>query len=109
MANLLWVIEYDKLAVATDGKTVPAGREPALAKQRVDFTGVTGTGTELSSKFNANTRYVEVVCDTDCQVEFGKSGVVQTGNTSKPVFANDRLFVGIDPSNVNTLAYRILA
>ena len=52
------ISEYGYLVQDSSGKIVPVAAEPALATQTVTYTTSTA-----SSAFNAQTRFIRIVCD----------------------------------------------
>lgn len=90
MANL-YISEYAVLASAQGG-AAQAAAEPALAVQKVDFSG----GAALSSAFNSQTRFVRLHTDAICSVRFDGS----TATTSYPRMAADQTeYFGVQPGS----------
>lgn len=63
----LFITEYSEVP-AIRGVPMPVAVEPAVANQAVSFTT-----SAASSAFNAATRYVRVIADADCHLEFGSA------------------------------------
>jgi hypothetical protein len=61
----LHIQEYADIARTGSGEVLPGGLEPALASQAVTFTTTTA-----SAAFNANTKFVRIVCAADSYLVF---------------------------------------
>lgn len=77
MANL-YITEF--VAIPKDGPygtstPMPVGATPAIAEQKVAFTTTT-----QSAAFNAATRYVRVISDTNCHLAFGANPTATTSS-----------------------------
>lgn len=70
------ISEYDRLPETAQGDDLPVAREPALVTQTVTYTTSTG-----SAVFNANTRYVRIVCDAKAHFVFSTAGTNATANS----------------------------
>lgn len=60
------ISEYGEIVKDASAVVVPVASEPAIATQSVTYT----TSTQ-SAKFNANTRFVRIVCDAKAHFVFG--------------------------------------
>jgi hypothetical protein len=76
MSNL-YITEYAEQARDEQGQHILAGKEPAIATQKVAFTGTAGT----SAAFNALTTFVRIHADGIASVKFGTA---PTATTSDP-------------------------
>jgi hypothetical protein len=94
----LYITEYSSLQQAGFG-TVPVGKEPAVATQKVDFTG----GETQSAPFGNTTRFIELHPDAVCSVLFGEE---PHANTNHPrITSGQSKFFGVDPgSKVSVVA-----
>lgn len=90
MANL-FIQEYAELAEDVKGYKIQAGREPAITNQVVAFTTTT-----QSAAFNERTKFIRVVSDTLCYLEFGANPTATTA-TDMLVQANTVEFFGVIP------------
>lgn len=89
MANL-YISEFAVLATAQSG-TAQAAAQPAIATQKVDFSG----GVASSAEFNSQTRFVRLQTDAICSVRFGG-----TATTSYPRMAADQTeYYGVQPGS----------
>lgn len=87
MANL-YISEYAVLASAQSGHA-QAAAEPALAVQKVDFSG----GAASSEAFNTQTKFIRLHTDAICSIRFGG-----TATTSYPRMAADGTeYFGVQP------------
>ena len=92
----VYISEF-KSAVSTIGTTAPPVLpQPAIANQALGFTGA-GT---LSNAFNAATRAVLVVGDTDCFYAFGATSATgATGAAGTYLPAKVPLIFGVAPGD----------
>jgi len=72
MANL-YVREY--VSPRNDNAVLPAPTEPAQADQKVAFTTSTA-----SAAFGVKTKYVRLIADADCHIQFGESPTATTSS-----------------------------
>ncbi|MCK5505545.1 MAG: hypothetical protein KAJ10_10305 [Thermodesulfovibrionia bacterium] len=79
--SILYITEYEKLAVDADGNIIPVGQEPAITTQAVSFTTTTP-----SAAFNTRTRFVRLTSDGECHMLFG---LAPTATTSHPQLLAD--------------------
>lgn len=100
-ASKLFISEYGVLS-ATNSGGVPAqiAPEPTIADQVVDFSG----GATSSAAFNAQTRYIRLMCDTRCAIRITTAGTAATTN-NKPLAADSPEYFGVQPGDkVNVIA-----
>lgn len=88
---ILYVSEYAELAKNSLGVAAQAPQEPALEQQAVTFT----SGETDSAAFNANTKFIRVVSDTNCFVQFGATPTAADGDDSTYLVANVEYFFGV--------------
>lgn len=94
MSNL-YIEEFSHLAQDGNGMPIAAGRQPALAVQKVSFTGTAG----VSSALNAATRFVRLHADGIMSYKFATdpSGVATTDPRQA---ASVTEYFALDPSLV---------
>lgn len=68
MANL-YITEFEDLGVDGKGTSVPVGKCPPVAQQKLTYTGTSAA----SNDFDKRTRYIRVTADADAHLEFGSS------------------------------------
>lgn len=85
----LYITEYENIAYVGDGRGVPVGLEPALATQKVSFTGTPGQ----SAAFNARTRFVRLHADGIMSIAFGTNPTAAV--TDPRVAASTTEFFGV--------------
>lgn len=92
----LEIVEYRELAEDQHGRTVMAGKEPAITGQQVDFS----SGAAASAAFNAETRFIMVRADVDARLAFGTA---PTATSSSPHFldSGQARFIGVDGRHEN--------
>lgn len=88
----LYVQEFVALANTDEGDPALV-LEPPLAAYVVDYTA----GVTPGPKFNALTRFVEIVPDSICSIKFGTFGAVVAAVTDMRYAANERLLRGVSP------------
>ena len=91
MSNL-YITEYAEQATDQEGRPILAGKEPAIAIQKVAFTTTHGE----SAAFNALTTFVRLHADGIAGIVFGKSPVATTSNSSR-IGSGVTEFFGIQP------------
>ena len=89
MSNM-YIAEYAELATDANGFTIQAGKEPALAHQKVAFTATAGA----SAAFNNLTKFVRIYCDAAGYLKFGTAPTAVTA-TDMPVSASTAEFFGV--------------
>lgn len=92
-----YVQEFGALT-QTDDTDVAVVTVPALASYVVDYTA----GATPSPKFQAGTRYVEIVVDSIASVKFGTFGTVVAAVTDNRMSANERILRGVSPPDFGT-------
>ena len=85
------ITEYQRLAVDSQGHSIPTGQEPSRHVQQVPITGAS----EASEPVSDVTRFVRVHADTTCRIAFGKEPVATAASQRLPGGATE--FYGIDP------------
>jgi hypothetical protein len=96
MASLR-ITEYEQLGEVPGGFRVPAGVEPATAKQAVTFTT-----SVASAAFNNRTNFVRIHTDSICAIEFGTAPTAVAGTGTRMV-AGQTEFFALNPSFRGTL------
>lgn len=71
---ILFISEFVRQGFEPRQGIVPAGEEPAIATQIVDFTG----GVAQSSTFNAKTNFIAMIADTAGYFVFGTAPTAVT-------------------------------
>lgn len=66
-----YITEYNSIGVQMG--TVPVAQEPAVTDQTVTFTTAT-----QSAAFNANTKYIRLIADAECHLQFGANPTATT-------------------------------
>jgi hypothetical protein len=99
MSNL-YITEYRGVgtnASADNGMSVQAAKAPALAEQKVSFTGTPG----LSAAFGANTRLVRIHVDGIASIRFSRADAAGAGSnaavTNKRMAADATEYFAVDP------------
>lgn len=88
------ISQYVNIAMATDGKELPAGSEPvAAATLKVTFT----TTSVQSSTFTAGISFIRVVCTAKAHFEIGTNPTAS--NVDPFIPANTVEFFGISIAN----------
>lgn len=87
----LWVTEYNRAGKSAEGGAIPAGQEPRIQTQIVDFTAGVASVT-----LNKNTNFVRLYCDTLGYFTFGPAAVALTGLDS-PITATVTEHFGCSP------------
>lgn len=62
----MYIQEYRDIAKDEAGFVVQAGKEPAIATQKVTYTSSTA-----SAAFHQDTRFVRITCDAEAHLAFG--------------------------------------
>lgn len=88
----LRIVEYGDLARDLKGNVILAGKEPALAVQKLVNTG----GAVSSAVFNAQTRFIMVSTDSICAYAVGPSAVATI--LFDRLGAGERLYMGVNPT-----------
>lgn len=88
----LYITEYESGAFVGAGKLVPVGLEPALATQKVTFTGTAGN----SSALNARTRFVRLHADSIMSFKVSVAGTAATTNDPRVALGATEYF-GVQP------------
>jgi hypothetical protein len=91
---LMYIAEYAELARDEDGNVIQAGKEPALARQFITFTGTAGA----SAAFNNSTNFVRIYCDTAGFLAFGLTPTAVTAQDT-PVAATTAEYFGVIPGH----------
>ena len=91
MSNL-YISEYSDMPQQT-GILIQAGHEPAVATQKVAFTGTAGQ----SAAFNAKTRFVRIHVDGIASVAFGSNPTATTSDAR--MVAGQTEFFGVNPGD----------
>jgi hypothetical protein len=89
---ILYITEYAELALDAQGRSVPVGKEPAIAQQTVTFTG----GATQSAAFNGKTRFIRCYSDTAGYMLFGIDPTATTAQDT-PIAATTAEYFGITP------------
>lgn len=76
------ISEYAVITQDSNGRAVPVAEEPSLTTQSVTYTSSTA-----SSAFNAQTRFVRIVCDAKAHFKFSTTGANATAGD--PYLATD--------------------
>ena len=87
-AAVCYVSEYESMVIDDSGRIVHVPQEPAITVQAINHTTTT-----QSAAFNADTRFVGIVCDEASYFEFGPNPTSTTADPYIP--ANVRWFFGI--------------
>ena len=87
----LYTLEFDELEKDANGQVIQVAGVPALAQTRTDFNSATAGPT-----FNSRTRFVRVVADTACLLEFG--GGEATAGSAVYLPANAYEYFAVQPS-----------
>lgn len=85
-----YITEYSELARDALDYTIQAGKEPGI------FQKVTFTTSTQSAAFGNETRFIRLVSDTDCYIEFGVNPTA-VNVTDTLVKANTPEFFGVIP------------
>jgi hypothetical protein len=93
-SGTLYIAEYDKLQVDSNGKAVMAPREPSLAEQTITI-GMSST--KATNAFGTRTKFVQLSTDAICSVAFGASPSASAANQRLP--ANTIVFKGVNPGD----------
>jgi hypothetical protein len=88
--STLYVAEYEKLLVDTNGHVVLAPHEPPLVEQTIT---IGGSSTPATNPFSSRTKFVQLSTDAICSVAFGKNPTATTSNQRLP--ANTVVFKGV--------------
>ena len=88
---ILFIREYTELVRDNLNNNVQAGKEPALATQKITFSTVT-----QSAAFNELTKFVRIYSTADAYLEFGVAPTAVTENGC-PVTAKMPEFFGVIP------------
>lgn len=91
---VFYMAEYKNLAKDVDGHVIQAGEEPAIAKQKLTYTG----GVQLSAAFNSQTKFIRIWSDTIGYIKFGKAPVAVTV-VDTPIAASTAEFFGVVPGD----------
>lgn len=75
------ISEYENLVNDRNGRAVPVALEPAITTQEVTYTA-----SAQSAAFNANTRFVRIICDAKAHFVFGAN---PTAAATDPYLATD--------------------
>jgi hypothetical protein len=92
--STLYIAEYEKLLVDTNGNVVMAPHEPPLAEQTVT---ISGSSTKPTNAFNSRTKFVQLSTDAICSVLFGPNPTASATNQRLP--ANTIVFKGVNPGD----------
>jgi hypothetical protein len=85
-ANKAYISEFGVLGTSNNGVPQIAA-QPSLTEQTVDFSG----GVTSSSAFGGGTKYIRILCDSRCSIQFGG-----TATTSKlPLAADTPEYFGV--------------
>ena len=87
---IMYIREYSRLAKDSNGDTIQAGQEPAIASQFITYTATA----ELSAVFNARTKFIRIFIDADGFIDVGDSPVAVTLQ-SMPLSARAPEFFGV--------------
>lgn len=71
-----FISEYGYLVQDSAGRIVPVAAEPALAEQKVTYTTSTA-----SNAFNAQTRFIRIICDAKAHFKVAASPTATANNT----------------------------
>jgi hypothetical protein len=93
-----YVQEFGALT-QTDDTDIPLVTVPALANYVVDYTAAHAE----SPKFQAGTRYVEIVVDSIASVKFGAFGSTVAAVTDNRMSANERIVRGVSPPDFGSV------
>jgi hypothetical protein len=89
-ANKAYISEFGVLGTSNNGVPQIAA-QPSLTEQTVDFSG----GVTSSAAFGGGTKYIRILCDSRCSVQFGAA---PTATTSKmPLAADTPEYFGVQP------------
>lgn len=86
MANL-YITEFQASGNAESGAQLQVGMQPAVAMQRLSFTGSTSSAT-----FDPRTRFIRLHTDADCHVVFGTDPTATTNHM--PMLAGSTEYFG---------------
>ena len=89
MANM-YISEYADLARDGDGNIIPVGAAPAVATQKIAFTGTAG----VSAAFNNRTKFVRIYLDTAGYILFGTAPTATTASDT-PMAATTPEYFGV--------------
>ena len=79
--SVLYITQYENLAVDGKGNIIPVGQEPAIATQALTFST-----SAPSAAFNSRTRFVRLTSDGECHLQFA---LAPTATTSHPQLLAD--------------------
>ncbi len=91
MANL-YISEYTDVVRGSGNLPIMAGKEPAVARQKVAFTTAA-----LSAAFNRSTILIRVYADADVWLEFGVNPTATVAKAPLPAYTAE--YFGIQPGH----------
>lgn len=94
--STLYVAEYEKLLVDTNGNVVMAPHEPPLAEQTITIGMSTA---KLGNPFSSRTKFVQLSTDAICSVAFGNPSGLAATSSNQRLPANTIVFKGVNPGD----------
>ena len=85
------VVEFRALAMDLNNNFMPVGKQPAVAVQNITFT----TGTK-SAAFQSSTRFVQLLSDTDADLDFGGADLPAAPTRLQKIKAGVTIYYGVD-------------
>jgi hypothetical protein len=94
--STLYVAEYEKLLVDSNGNVVMAPHEPPLAEQTISI-GVSSA--KATNPFSSRTKFVQLSTDVVCSVAFGNPANLAATSSNQRLGANAIVFKGVNPGD----------
>lgn len=88
--SIMYITEYERLAVDDKGNTVQVGLEPAIARQFITLSATSAP----SASFNPETNFVRIQCDLAAHIVFAAAPVAVAGEDT-PVTADVGEYFGV--------------